>query len=127
MDQKQASSLADVLNHQEAEILEKWMALQRAAVTRRADLINEADLHRQSKEFLAAFRQGVASGRTDDINGPAWGPVREIVADFTRARARMGFTPSETVAFLFSLKQPLFQILSRNGRIEEDLWSVSSL
>src|ERR1700728_908520 len=126
MKQKQATSLTDILNQHESEILNDWMTLQRGAATRRADLISDADLQRQSKDFLSAFRQGVASGRLDDIMTPAWEPAREIVVDFTRSRARMGFTPTETAVFVFSLKQPLFRALNTNGHAEEDLWNIST-
>ncbi len=127
MEQKQPTSLIDILDRHEAEILSDWMALQRGAATRRADLIGDADLHRQSKDFLGAFRHGVASGKLDDIMTPAWEPAREIVADFTRSRARMGFTPTETAVFVFSLKQPLFRALNVDGRMEEDLWNINVL
>ena len=127
MEQKQATSLTDILNRHESEILNDWLTLQHDAATRRADLISDADLNRQSKDFLSAFRQGVASGRLDDIMTPAWERTREIVADFTRARARMGFTPSETAIFVFSLKQPLFRVLNTNGHLEEELWNISTV
>jgi len=127
MEQIQTTSLTDTLSQHELEILSDWMALQRTAATRRADLISDADLHRQSKDFLSAFRQGVVSGKLDDIMMPAWEPAREIVADLTRARARMGFTPSETAIFVFSLKQPLFRALKTDGGMSEDLWNISSV
>ena len=127
MEQKQATSLIGILNQQEAEILNDWMALQRAAATRRADLIGDADLHRQSKDFLSAFRQGIASGIMDDIMARAWEPAREIVADLTKSRARLGFTPTETATFVFSLKQPLFRALSTDGLAQEDVWNISIL
>jgi rsbT co-antagonist protein RsbR len=127
MEQTQNTSLTDILSQHELEILSDWMALQRGAATRRADLISDADLHRQSKDFLSTFRQGVASGKLDDIMAPAWEPAREIVADLTRARARMGFTPTETAIFVFSLKQPLFRALKTDGRMGEDLWNISAV
>jgi rsbT co-antagonist protein RsbR len=127
MERKQAANLTDILNQHEQEILNDWLTLQRSATTRRADLINDADLHRQSKDFLSAFRQGVASGKLDDIMAPAWEPAREIVADFTRSRARLGFTPSETAMFVFSLKQPLFRTLNADGLAGDDLWNISTL
>lgn len=127
MDQKQATNLAFTLHEREPEILSDWIALQRNAVTRRADLINDVELHRQCKEFLSAFSQGVSSGMVDDITSPAWEPAREIVAEFTRSRARSGFTPSETATFVFSLKQPLFRTFSADGLTVEDAWNISIL
>jgi rsbT co-antagonist protein RsbR len=127
MEQKQAISLADILNEHEPEILNDWLSLQRSSTTRRADLMGDADLHRQSKDFLSALRQGVASGKLDDIQAPAWVPAREILADLTRSRARLGFTPSETATFIFSLKQPLFRALDHDGLAKDELWSITLL
>ena len=119
--------LSDALNEHESEILGDWITLQRNSSARRSDLITEADLHRQSKEFLSAFRQGVATGRLDEITAAGWEPAREILADLTRTRARLGFTPSETATFIFSLKQPLFRALDNNGLQKDELWNITLL
>src|SRR5262245_49931523 len=99
MKPKANSNLGRILNEHETEILNDWTNLQRGAVTRRSDLINDADLHRQSKEFLSAFRQCVDSGNVDDIHASNWAAVRDILADIARNRVRMGFSPSETATF----------------------------
>jgi rsbT co-antagonist protein RsbR len=124
MEQKQALTLADVLNEHEAEILNDWLILQRSAVTLRSDLLSDADLQRHSKEFLRAFRQGVASGKLDDVQMSAWAPAREILTDISHSRARQGFTPAETATFVFSLKQPLFRALGGAG-VRDELWHVT--
>ena len=126
MERKQAISLADVLNEHESEILNDWLSLQRSSTMRRADLIGDADIERQSKDFLSAFRLGVASGRLDDIQAQPWASAREILADLSRSRARMGFTPSETAIFVFSLKQPLFRALNDDG-LKDELWNITLL
>jgi rsbT co-antagonist protein RsbR len=127
MEQKQATSLADILNEHESEILNDWLSLQRTTTTRRADLMGDTDLHRQSKDFLSAFRHGVASGKLDDIMAQSWVPAREILADLTRSRTRLGFTPSETATFVFSLKQPLFRALDNDGMSKDELWNITIL
>ncbi len=124
--EKKSASLTDVLNDHEAEILNDWMGLQRSASTRRAELINDTDLHRQSREFLSALRQGVTTG-PENILAPAWGPARDVLADISRTRARLGFTPAETATFVFSLKQALFRALSEEGTRRDELWNVSNL
>src|ERR1700693_4262415 len=100
MEQKPSGSLADILAQREPEILSGWMAMQRSSTTRRADLIGDAELQRQSKDFLAALRQGASSGSFDDILAPAWAPAREILADLSPSRARLGFTPTATATFV---------------------------
>jgi rsbT co-antagonist protein RsbR len=125
MEQKPSGSLADILAQREPEILSGWMAMQRSSTTRRADLIGDAELQRQSKDFLAALRQGASSGSFDDILAPAWAPAREILADLSQSRARLGFTPTETATFVFSLKQPLFRALGDNAK--DELWNANQL
>ena len=37
--------------------------------------------------------------------------MRELLEDLSRDRAVQGFSPSETAIFVFSLKEPLFELL----------------
>jgi rsbT co-antagonist protein RsbR len=120
-----ASQLADRLNQRESEILNDWLSLQRASSARRPDLMNDADLQRQSREFLGAFRQGVASGKVDDTGAPEWETARHVLAELSRSRARLGFTPTETATFVLSLKQPLFRAFADLSK--EELWSLTLL
>jgi rsbT co-antagonist protein RsbR len=127
MEQKLSGSLADILGQRESEILSDWMALQRNSAARRADLIGDGDLQRQCKDFLAALRQGASSGVFDDILAPPWAPAREALAEISRSRARLGFTPTETATFVFSLKQPLFRALGKDGTAKDELWNANLL
>jgi len=60
--------LTDILKS-DTQLLDAWVRLQLSSTTRRADLVSEANLRRESAEFLAAFRQGVESGEVDSPNG----------------------------------------------------------
>lgn len=126
------SQLPSLLNNHEAEILELWMREQIAAMPRRMDATQEAELRRQSKDVLAYLRQAVQEGSLSDIAAPEWEPVRELLADIARTRARKGFSPSETATFVLSLKSPLFtQLRQQSGRndaeIAHDSWAMSLL
>jgi rsbT co-antagonist protein RsbR len=127
MEQKPSSSIADILAQHEPEILSDWMAMQHNSVARRADLIGEGDLHRQSKEFLSALRQGCSSGIFDDILASAWAPAREVLKDISSSRARLGFTPTETATFVFSLKHPLFRALGSRVAAKDEIWNINLL
>ena len=126
------SNLLDILNSQEAAILEEWMSLQRAASNRRADLIPDADLRRESQGFLAAFLRSAASGELGDVSAAVWDPVRGLLGEIVRSRARQGFTPSETATFVFSLKEPLFRALQRErnedpAALVNSIWTISTV
>jgi rsbT co-antagonist protein RsbR len=102
----------------EQQISDGWLKQQLSAKTRRADLIKESELRRESIEFLSAFRQAAESGEHEKLEHPVWAPVREVLSEISRSRARQGFTPSETATFVLSLKQPLFEAIQ--GRLGKD-------
>jgi rsbT co-antagonist protein RsbR len=107
-----STKLPQVLQTREAEILDRWMQEQLAATSLRSDLMNAAQLREQSREFLALLGQAVGQGADTDIQAPEWRAVREMLTGVSQARGTLGFSPSETAMFVFSLKQPLFQALS---------------
>ena len=125
------TAIHDVLTKHEASVLSEWVALQLAAPTTRADLMSESDLREESRRFLALLRQSAAAG-VPDLQSAAWAPVREFLTALSTSRARLGFSPSETAAFVFSLKQPLFTVL-RHGQgtdgkaLADVFWTVSTL
>jgi rsbT co-antagonist protein RsbR len=51
------------------------------------------------------------NGHYTSFSHPEWNAVREYLGDISRSRARIGFTPTETATFVFSLKKPLFERL----------------
>jgi rsbT co-antagonist protein RsbR len=82
---------------------------------RPGDVGSEAAATNLVRQFLDRLHGGVASGRSDDITGVDWAPMRDLLDDFSRTRATQGFSPSETAVFVFSLKEPLFEVLRRES------------
>jgi rsbT co-antagonist protein RsbR len=130
MPHPRASKLPEILKAHEHEILAEWTARQLESTGTRRDLINEAELQRQSKEFLAAFVRA-AEGGTDDLQAGNWTPVNELLGRISRSRALQGFSPSETAKFVFSLKQPLFSQLrgavTDEATLAEETWTATEL
>jgi rsbT co-antagonist protein RsbR len=108
--------LPEILARHERSILDEWMRLQGESLSRRRDLISDAELGRQSSSFLGGLRRAVSSGGLD-IHSAAWQDVRDQLSDLSVTRAQKGFSPLETATFVFSLKQPLF------ARLQEELAS----
>jgi rsbT co-antagonist protein RsbR len=98
-------NIAAILGRNEAEILAEWMR-EMTGATRRSDLMQDSELHSQCAQFLKALRQ--AAETDSNVQGAAWKPVKEMLADVSRSRAIQGFSPSETAMFVFSLKKPVF-------------------
>jgi len=105
---RNGSGLADIVRKHETELLNAWVKEQLAANTLRLDLLNESEQREQSRRFLGVFREALGRGDAPDVMAPAWGDVRGMLAEISGARAKQGFTPTETAAFIFSLKQPVF-------------------
>jgi rsbT co-antagonist protein RsbR len=125
----QVTAVGELVQKNEQQILDQWLTLQLSATTHRADLMKERELREQSREFLQHF-VAAASGDSQNLETPAWKPVKDLLAGISRTRAAQGFTPSETATFVFSLKQPIFDVLrrdSKDGAVAEQLWVVSTL
>ena len=128
----QQNRIAQTLSQHEQSLLEDWLREQLAALSARQDLISEADLRRQSAEFLALFVAACSSADPTDIFTPGWQPVLDLLAGVSRSRALQGFSPSATATFVFSLKQPLFACLRRElgkdaGALADELWTATVL
>ena len=54
-------------------------------------------------------------------NTDYWKSVKDLLADLSRSRVAQGFSPSETATFVFSLKQPMFDMLRRGLSDVEEL------
>jgi rsbT co-antagonist protein RsbR len=126
------TTLADILARHEGELLPAWLRNQHAAMTARRDLIRDDELERQSRSFLSLLRSAMQSDAGTDVTAPGWAPMRDALTDISKARARLGFSPSETATFVFSLKQPLFERLRTEyardpEALTEDSWTVTML
>ena len=108
------SALPRILKTYEAELLEDWMAEQMATFSRTSK-IKQSELHGQSAEFLSLLQQATQSGNPSDVTAPAFGRVRDMLGDISRSRSHLGFSPTETAMFVFSMKRPLF------ARIQKEL------
>ncbi|HWQ57067.1 MAG TPA: STAS domain-containing protein [Bryobacteraceae bacterium] len=121
--------IADVLSRYETEILSDWVRQQLASTHNRA-LIRETELREQCREFLGALREAAQEGGLADGSGERWSRARDILADLSRERARMGFSPADTAMFVFSLKLPLFARLRQEydadaAGLASDIWTAT--
>jgi rsbT co-antagonist protein RsbR len=113
-------------------LLEDWIECQRREGARASGQVAEDELTAQSKRFLTELKKGAESGSPDDINSSAWAPARSVLEDVSKTRASAAFSPAETVMFIFSLKEPVFNLLRRElagdaDRLGRELWSATLL
>jgi rsbT co-antagonist protein RsbR len=126
----QETQLASHIREQQDLILKDWVAYQLSPGTIRRDLVKEQDLREASRRFLDLFVTVVENG--GDSSAQSWKSVQEFLGELSKTRAQQGFSPSETAMFVFSLKQPLFDMLQRqkqhDGRsLAKDLWDLTVL
>ena len=127
-----ATILPQLLDENEHELVADWLASQKQAGALRSGQINEAELAENSRRFLAALRDATASGQFTDVTLPVWDQTRTVLEELSRSRAVLGLTPSETATFVFSLKEPLFDLLRQKvgrdpDRLAEEVWIATLL
>jgi rsbT co-antagonist protein RsbR len=116
MSQKNGSldRLSAIVKNHGAEILSDWVREQSAVQSRRGASLKESELREQSSEFLELLKSTLARTQEVDVDSPPWRGVREMLDNLSKSRVVMGFSPSETASFIFSLKRPLFAFLRRD-------------
>ncbi|HEU4532099.1 MAG TPA: STAS domain-containing protein [Steroidobacteraceae bacterium] len=126
------SKIAPTVREQESDILQDWLRSQLAAVRSRSGAISDEALRDDSRRFLSRFSQALGRDGADDGLAAAWDETRAMLGELSRSRAVQGFSPAETASFVFSLKRPLFEQLSRahgtDARaLSDDIWRVTEL
>jgi rsbT co-antagonist protein RsbR len=129
--QNSKTRLPELLGREQASILQEWLRNQsqdRALGAR----IGEADARDESRRLLEAIAAASATGRLDDVSGPEWSAVRDILTRLSQSRAKAGFSQSETARFVFSLKQALFTLLQNEFQsdaksLSSEIWVASTL
>jgi rsbT co-antagonist protein RsbR len=127
---EQQSKVAQLLSKHEQDVLQQWLSYQASATTMRADLIKERDWREQSRRFLQLFIEAVQQNGDVESVG-SWESVKDMLAEITRSRVEQGFSASETATFVFSLKQPIFDMLQRELRdvqqLAREMWLTTAL
>ncbi|HEX7004122.1 MAG TPA: STAS domain-containing protein [Trueperaceae bacterium] len=127
-----SSRIPAILEKQEKRILDDWMKQQASSSAFRPDLISETELRSQSKEFLGLLKEAAKDGSVDNLEAEQWSDLRDALDEYSRSRARQGFTPVEVATYIFSLKQSLFTFLRKEYENEpeelvKELWQATTL
>ena len=125
-----ASNTAELLRRHQDEVIREWVKLQEQDLSLRNNLLKGGELEQQCRSFLTVFLDVLAGGANGDVNGPTWNSVRDLLSSVSQSRARQGFTPTETATFVFSLKQPVFDVLRRELPPEQlagEYWRLTTI
>lgn len=132
MAKSRATILPQLLQEHERTLLADWLESQKTAGALSSGQISDAELAENSRRFLAALRGGAATGQFIDITAPMWAETRAALEEVSRSRAARGLTPSETATFVFSLKEPLFDLFRQKvgkdaDRLADEIWTATML
>jgi len=110
---RNADRIGEILRKSERELVPRWVSFQAATNSNsRGVAIKPAELEVDSREFLRLFTQAIQDERDgSDAASQHWNSVRDFLGGVSATRAKLGFTPSETARFVFSFKEPLFDLL----------------
>jgi len=128
----QPTRIPEILKTHESDLLNEWLREQTPLLAGQRGRISDADLQAQSREFLSLFRHAAQTADLDNIQGPAWRDVLEMLAGISQSRAKQGFTPVQTASFVLSLKRPLFarlnQEFSKDARgLADETWRATAV
>jgi rsbT co-antagonist protein RsbR len=108
------ADILDLVRENQSSVLQDWLNGIKSA-TRRRDLIDDHELETQAEEVLTTMCSAPAGTATDNLNQPAWQPLKDLLASLSASRAVQGFTPSETAFFILSLKPAVFKLVRKHG------------
>jgi rsbT co-antagonist protein RsbR len=117
--------IAQVIRANEGKILSDWVREQTTRGVRK-ELIRENELRSQSEEMLRTLAAGFDTDSAD-LQNPGWESTRELLTSLSRTRQLLGFSPSETVHFVVSLKRPLIGLLRDERASMEDIERVHTV
>ncbi len=127
-----SAALSAIITANQDQILRSWLELQEADSAIRTGRIDRGTVTDQSRRFLDQLRANAEGASVDDVGAPGWAATRQVLEDVARVRAAQGSSPSETAMFVFSLKEPLFRILSQTmgkdgARLADAIWAATML
>ena len=126
------SSLPEIIARNEEDLLSEWIQLQNETLSGRLDRISQPQLRAKSQDFLRVFNAALSKGGGLNIGTSEWSSMRDLLTELGRQRVEQGFTPSETAAFVFSFKQPLFARIGVSyagnpQELQDEIWAASEL
>jgi rsbT co-antagonist protein RsbR len=109
--------MAGLLRDNGEVLLDRWLAIVSVPLRGR---IGEAELRREFKEIYALLIQTI-----ETRDQTALGELKAVLAELSQARARQGFSPSETAVSVFALKDAVYEFVSDNPDLVPDFLAFS--
>ena len=125
------SALTALLEGEGQRLLDRWLACQRRQGVLKSGRIYENQVADQARRLLTELRGAIDGGQAQDVMAPGWAATRDVLDTVARERAALGYSPSETATFVFSLKEALFDLLRQDvsdaDTLAQEIWTASAL
>jgi rsbT co-antagonist protein RsbR len=106
------------------EILAAWIEITGSRLRGRA---TRAELEREQASLLDAIASGLAKGAPLQAGAEEFAEVRGLLSELSRARARQGFSPTETSTAVFALKEAVLSVVGEGPDAYQDFFAFSKL
>jgi rsbT co-antagonist protein RsbR len=122
-----------VLETRSSELRSEWLKdLVNTTGNSTQGRISREELEEQGSQFLQLVSAAAKGNHIGDLADPASKPLRDYLEAISKSRVQQGFSSSETAAFIFSLKRPLFELMraeaGKNADIFADgVWGATEL
>lgn len=116
-----------LLQKKKKNIIELWIKNQLSEAGLREDLISNEEIRQQSEELVDSFVSNLTNENINDVNSSDFDGVIEILSGISITRARQGFSPRETGAFIFGLKEALLQLIQQEIKDDKEILYQSTL
>src|SRR4051812_13171116 len=100
-----------ILQRKKSAILERWLTLQANEEGLREDLMTNEDLRVQSEELLSSIIDNLNDTNFTKPEANSFMAASDVLSSLSISRAKQGFSPRETGAYIFSLKDAILTTL----------------
>ncbi len=125
------SVVLSLIDRHYQRLLTDWLACQKRDA-KLGDAQRESEAREFARRFLEELRRSATLAQFDNLEAPECAPMRDLLDELSRTRLVQGFSPSETATFVFSLKEPLFELLRREigdnaDSLAREIWAATGL
>ncbi|MBC7743836.1 MAG: STAS domain-containing protein [Flavobacterium sp.] len=112
--------ISKLLQKKKKSIIELWIKNQLSEAGLREDLISNEEIRQQSEELVDSLVNNLTQENITEVNSPDFDDVKDILSGISITRARQGFSPRETGAFIFGLKNALLELLQQEIKDDKE-------
>ena len=116
--------LAKAFETQGDSILEAWIVILKSSDALRVGRLKEPELKAQATQVLDLVRRSLASG--GDRDEDSYSTLKTLLGEISRSRAIQGSTPKDTALFIFSLKEPIFNVINADAGADDALGIIAA-